>query len=289
MLLTFLCLAFRKTQQFPANRAQVYKKAVRIFLEEWNAHKSIHNERLYKDLTPELELELLKDIAGPSYLESRIFFSGEELTAYIATFLRTELNAPRSLSPNEILTAIAVQQGLFVERAQNVWTFSHLTIQEYLAAAWILEEGQANEIILAHGADDRWREVFLLMSGLTRADGILTVIGDSAEAFISDAYPRTRVMFSCLHEAAQQAWQLAPQDPAAARLTQCGAVCRAALLRAIGLFLARIVDRTASEFYVYRACELTIASIPLWRLDTSRSCAQRSTDQGAEPHAETLT
>lgn len=259
LLLTFLCLVYRKTQQFPANRAQVYHKALRIFLEEWNAHKLIHNERLYKDLTPELEIELLKDIAGPSFLDSQLFFSGKDLTVYIDKFLRAELNAPRSLSATEILTAIAVQQGLFIERAQNVWTFSHLTIQEYLAAAWILEEGQANEVILKHAGDGHWREVLLLMCGLTRADGILAVLSDAINAMLPDD-PGLAMLCSVLNDAAKLAWRAAEHDDKAANLIKHGPVCGQALLRTVALFLGRaVLLYPKGRFYVDHACELLLA------------------------------
>jgi hypothetical protein len=241
LLLTFLCLVYRKTQQFPANRAQVYQKAVRIFLEEWNAHKLIHHDRLYQDLTPELELELLKDIAGPSFIEARLFFTGDELRREIREFFRRELNAPHTLSANDVLTAIAVQQGLFVERAQDVWTFSHLTIQEYLAAAWILEEGQANELILQHAHDGRWREVFLLMSGLTRADGVLAVLGDKVEATVISR-PTIATLFNILNDAAEEAWRLACSDPQHGQLIGCGLVSAQLMLRGVGLFLGRITN-----------------------------------------------
>jgi hypothetical protein len=38
-----------------------------------------------------------------------------------------------------VLKEIEVQQGILVERAQNIYSFSHLTFHEYLTAKWIAE------------------------------------------------------------------------------------------------------------------------------------------------------
>ncbi|MGB3614764.1 MAG: hypothetical protein WBA10_13305 [Elainellaceae cyanobacterium] len=65
-----------------------------------------------------------------------------------------------------MLEAIEVQQGLLVERATDTYSFSHLTIQEYLTAQHIIEQDLLDEAVAEHATDKRWREVFLLLSGL---------------------------------------------------------------------------------------------------------------------------
>lgn len=185
LLLTLLCLVFRRTQQFPANRALLYDKALRVYLEEWNASKLVHQDPLYRDVTPEMQVEILKDIAGPAFVQDRYFFTTDDLVASIGSTLR-ELDAPRSLSPRQVLLGVAIQQGLLIERAQSVWSFSHLTIQEYLAATWVVEEENIYEVVDAHAADARWREIFLLIAGLARADDFLRIILDHAYTLVAD-------------------------------------------------------------------------------------------------------
>jgi hypothetical protein len=62
--------------------------------------------------------------------------------------------------------AIEKQQGILVERATNVYSFSHLTLQEYLAAFFINNERLEDHLIAKHLVDERWREIFLLTTGL---------------------------------------------------------------------------------------------------------------------------
>ena len=65
--------------------------------------------------------------------------------------------------------SIEVQHGLIVERASKVFSFSHLTFQEYLAARWLSKktnwEGIASNI-----TQQRWQEVLSMAFMLPNAD-----------------------------------------------------------------------------------------------------------------------
>ncbi|PSB14525.1 histidine kinase, partial [filamentous cyanobacterium Phorm 46] len=63
LLLTFLCLNYDRSQNFPNNRSVLYKKALRILLEEWAAEKRILRDEIYQGLSTELEESLLSEIA----------------------------------------------------------------------------------------------------------------------------------------------------------------------------------------------------------------------------------
>lgn len=67
-----------------------------------------------------------------------------------------------------VLNAIAVQQGIFVERAEDVYSFSHLTLQEYLAAQYVIDNDLVEHLVSKCLADQRWKEVFILVAGLMR-------------------------------------------------------------------------------------------------------------------------
>src|SRR5438093_1067318 len=87
--------------------------------------------------------------------------------------MRDTLNAPPGLDARRILEAIEIQQGLFVERAADVYSFSHLTIQEYLTAEFFHRPARLRELVGEHLFDEKWREVFLLSAGMTGTDDLL--------------------------------------------------------------------------------------------------------------------
>jgi predicted NACHT family NTPase len=159
LLLTFLCLTYDRSQNFPNNRSVLYKKALRILLEEWAGEKRIQKEEIYQGLSTELEESLLSEIAYTGFETDKLFFSQREVVEEIKTFLAGNLNAPKHLDGEAVVNAIAVQQGILVERAEDVYSFSHLTLQEYLTAQYIADNNLIEQLVTDHLSDDRWREV----------------------------------------------------------------------------------------------------------------------------------
>ena len=166
LLLTFLCLVYDRSQRFPANRSSLYQRALRILLEEWAAEKRINRDEIYEGLSIELEESLLSEIAYAGFESDQLFFSRRELTAQIKDFLASNLNVPKTLDGEAVLQAIEVQQGILVERAEDAYSFSHLTLQEYLTAQCLADNRHWTKIISRYATDKRWREVLLLTPGL---------------------------------------------------------------------------------------------------------------------------
>lgn len=188
LLLSFLCLAYDKSQRLPANRSILYKRALRILMEEWSALKRINRDKIYEGLSVELEEELLSEIAYYKFEADQLFFSKRELIKQIKKFLTGNLNVPKTLDGESILLAIEVQQGLLVERAEDTYSFSHLTLQEYLTAQYLIDNNQWKDIIINHITERRWREVILLLPGLSAgrqgSNSLLRTMEDTANGYL---------------------------------------------------------------------------------------------------------
>ncbi|MBD1930558.1 MULTISPECIES: NACHT domain-containing protein [Cyanophyceae] len=187
LLLTFLCLVYDRSQSFPDNRSVLYRKALRILLEEWASEKRILRDEIYQGLHTELEEILLSEIAYKGFEADRLFFSQREVVEQIKTFLASNLNAPQHLDGEAVLNAIAIQQGILVERAEDIFSFSHLTLQEYLTAQYIDDHRQIEKLVTEHLTDKRWKEVFLLVAGLMRggADDLLLRMEKEVQKYIN--------------------------------------------------------------------------------------------------------
>ena len=187
LLLAFLCLVYDRSQELPAVRSILYGEALDIILKDWAGEKRIRQDPIYKGFHTELEKELLSEVAYQSFNNNQLFFSEQEITERIAEFLTNTLDAPKYLDGAKVLEAIEVQQGILVERATNAYSFSHLTLQEYLAARYISSQWLIEKTVSEHLTDDLWREVFLLISGLVggRSHELLLAMEQQANTFVS--------------------------------------------------------------------------------------------------------
>ena len=196
LLLTFICLVYDRSQELPQQRSTLYKNALDILLKEWAAEKRVTQDAIYQGLNTELEKVLLSEIAYQGFAHDRLFFQPQELVDQIQTFLSDTVDNPKYLDGKAVLDAIAVQQGILVERAEDVFSFSHLTLQEYLTALYASQDSeQIAALVSDHLTEQRWREVFLLVAGIVRsADRLLLQMEKTAQHLIST--PTLQVLLS---------------------------------------------------------------------------------------------
>ncbi|MEM9504638.1 MAG: NACHT domain-containing protein, partial [Cyanobacteria bacterium P01_E01_bin.43] len=196
LLLTFLCLIYDRQQMLPTQRSTLYGKALDILLSEWSAQKRLEHDPIYEGFHPDLEKVLLAQIAYDSFEQDQLFFLKDDIVQRIGDFLADTLDAPKHLDGAAVLGAIERQQGILVERANDIYSFSHLTLQEYLTAFHIVEARLETEVIEQHLTDEPWREVFLLMAGLSgnRAIDLLQGLYNKSQSYRQDCPKLDRLL-----------------------------------------------------------------------------------------------
>ncbi len=182
LLLAYLCMTFDETQKFPANRSSLYKQSLQILMQRWAAEKRIHNEDIYQDLNIEVETEMLADVAAHFFQQDKIFFKSDELKIKIRSFLDLRISAGK-LNVSKILEAIEIQQGILVERSSDIYSFSHLTIQEYLTSHYFNSPLRIHVLTNKYLLNKNWREVFLLLTGTGDPNDTLTVMINELVAY----------------------------------------------------------------------------------------------------------
>jgi predicted NACHT family NTPase len=166
LLLGMLCLAFADTMEFPSRRAELYEDAIDALLRKWDTSRSIQRGEIYKNLSHKLKKQLFAAIAHKTFSDNRYLLSKKELSGYLELGLKKLPQTDTAPDGELVLKAIEAKHGIFVERAQNIYSFAHLTFQEYFAASHIVSKSDYQKQLLTHITDPRWREVILLTASL---------------------------------------------------------------------------------------------------------------------------
>jgi predicted NACHT family NTPase len=175
LLLTLLCLVFEEGGRFPANRSELYKEGLDILMKKWDAKRNIRREEVYKQLSLQRKEDLLSQVAYNAFERSDYFFKQGFVEEQIREYIRNLPNVSNDpetlqLDSEAVLNSIAAQHGLLVERARGIYSFSHLTFQEYFTARWFKEKADGDfSALISHITDKQWREVFLLTVGMLKS------------------------------------------------------------------------------------------------------------------------
>jgi hypothetical protein len=167
ILLSLTCAVFHQTGKFYSKRSRLYEEGLELLLEQWDKSREIERDEIYRDLTVERKLELLSYLAVKKFeQEQYILFDQAEIEGDIGEFLGIGQRESRS-----VLKAIESQHGLLIERTQKVWSFSHLTFQEYFVAHYMIQDNhQSEKLVTQYLPEQSWQEVFLLLAEIS-SDG----------------------------------------------------------------------------------------------------------------------
>lgn len=177
LLLALLCLAFEDTLTFPPRRNEIYEEALEALLKKWDASRNIQRDEVYKALSLGRKRQLFARIAAEYFEKGEIFFRQDDLAQRVESFMAKLPVADIAYAPDAdvIIKAVESQHGVFVERAHYIYSFSHLTLQEYFTARYIVDnaaDGTLERAVDYHLTNDRWCEVFLLVASMLPEAGV---------------------------------------------------------------------------------------------------------------------
>jgi len=207
ILLSLTCAVFHQTGKFYSKRSKLYEEGLELLLEQWDKSREIERDEIYRDLSVERKLELLSFLAVKKFeKEQYVLFEQAEIEEYIAEFLGIGQRDSRS-----VLKAMEAQHGLLIERAQKIWSFSHLTFQEYCTAYSFAKihsrgsEGKVTLQALAHHVNkNQWKEVFFLTTEMLDDASILILNMESAVQKLS-AVGKITAWFNWAHSSTNKA------------------------------------------------------------------------------------
>jgi predicted NACHT family NTPase len=191
VLLNLTCLVFQAKADFPTRRSDLYKQGLDLLLIRWDEARGIRRDDVYRNLSLAHKLQLLSQLAAITFERGDYFFEESTLQQLIADYLRMLPSTQADSSALEldsaaVVKSIEAQHGLLVERARRIYSFSHLTFQEYFTARAIVAGAPLSlQQLVEHLAEKRWREVFLLTAQmLPDANQLLQMMKQQVDALV---------------------------------------------------------------------------------------------------------
>jgi len=165
LLLTLLCVVVFRGNEIPRHRVTFYEQCLRILLGHW---------RKQAGRLPPVEVEealvLLETLAWDLHNNEK----REGLTSYVAAGQWTQLEPSRSF---EVFDWLYRDAGILAFYAEHSLGFTHLGLQEYLAARWLAKHDEEVAALCGRHSETWWREVLLQLAALDHRSFTLVVRG----------------------------------------------------------------------------------------------------------------
>ncbi len=154
LLLTMIAMVHRYRGQLPGRRVELYAEICDVLLGHWRQAIGVQDS-----LTAAQKRVVLQPLAAQMMLLKVRDIATTQAAALIADPM--EAVGLEGRDAVQFLNDVQASSGLLLEQAPNFWSFAHLTFQEYLTAAHLLEQKTPLSWVSLVN-DSWWHETLLL-------------------------------------------------------------------------------------------------------------------------------
>jgi len=145
LLLTQLLFLYKRYGYLPEQPSQVYRKVVSLLLQEWDAERGISRQSRYARFDPDRKAAFLAAIAYQLTfkVQRKVFYETDLLNAYRTVHERFQLPAGDA---KQVISEIETHTGIISIAGHDTYEFSHLSLQEYLCADYLIREPHSEHL-----------------------------------------------------------------------------------------------------------------------------------------------
>src|SRR6185369_1597272 len=145
LLLMQLLYLFKEDGQLPEQPSLIYRKTIRLILKEWDNERSINRISNYSRFDPDIKIDYLSELAYllTYKIKTKRFSEDHLIDCYSKMYNSYQLPEQDALL---VTNEIESHSGIIVKSGHNHFEFSHLSLQEYLCANYLVREPYSDYI-----------------------------------------------------------------------------------------------------------------------------------------------
>lgn len=180
LMLSIVCALFNNDLDIPADPDELYERAVHGLLGGWDAFRNIARRTVLRDVPVRKRVVIVSWLAAELFVQGKLVFTASDVNEANTLRRLTELVQVGPLDADELLTSLYNDFGILIERSPNLYSFSHLTIHEYLVAKYIVDNRQEQQLLKSHRTHKKWEEIIRLVGKmLPNADDFMNNLQNS--------------------------------------------------------------------------------------------------------------
>jgi hypothetical protein len=151
LFLSFLILLFKNSDStsdnLPKYSKDVYKQIIELLINKWDKERKVYRSSIYSYFDNNKKLEFLSHLAFHlTYkIKQKIFTRDDLIAGYLTIYKIFDLPEDQA---DQVAEEVESHTGIIVKSLHNKYEFSHLAIQEFLCANYIISAPFDDEIRL---------------------------------------------------------------------------------------------------------------------------------------------
>lgn len=147
LTLAHLCAIYSRLKKIPEKPKTIYRKVVKLLLEDWDEQRRIERRSSYRDFETDDKIEFLSHLSYMLTAE----FKAVSFSTYNLKICYSRICSSYGLPSSEkemklVIDEIESHNGLIIRAGFDKYQFAHKSIQEYLAADYIIRLHKLPEI-----------------------------------------------------------------------------------------------------------------------------------------------
>ncbi|GGC50364.1 hypothetical protein GCM10011386_48200 [Parapedobacter defluvii] len=164
LLLSLICIVYDFDLEISSRRTTLYKRCIECLMRDWDAQRGFRRVGNFIKLDDLKRISILSHLAYNLHVNGKIYFDLETIDSYLSDIIE-RYGLCRQDIPL-VIEEIVDHYGLILEVSKNVYSFSHLTFQEFFAATFLAENRIFQNVDFKFDFSPFWEEVFVLCASI---------------------------------------------------------------------------------------------------------------------------
>jgi len=166
LTLTMMANVHRFRSQLPGNRVELYEEICDVFLDQWQRKKGVS----FSHLTSNQKIHIMQPLAYHMMVNKTREVELKDVRQIIGATL---MEVDQNLAPENFIQIIQDSSGLLIEKEWHLYSFSHKTFQEYLAARFVRDNQEYLTVLTENVGEPWWHETIRLYAAQNDATQII--------------------------------------------------------------------------------------------------------------------
>ena len=146
LLLSQVAFIYQRYGELPKNPKEIYQLVIELLLKDWDADRHIVRRSAYSEFSVKRKAEFLAELAFRLMYHERVIRFEDQLLKEIYSTICAKYQLPSGES-SAVAAEIETHTGIVVRSGYSEYEFSHLSLQEYLCADYIVRSPLSEETV----------------------------------------------------------------------------------------------------------------------------------------------